>query len=880
MADYNDNRDRDYRVILAWIILALQILGLLWLLLGGRDRLAAFSGGEEDRTSGPAAIVEATNAPEPSAESGATAVLEATATDIATMPADEAATPVAGPAATATTDVISAAVEAVVGPERVLVESSAIAPEWLATLVEGTPGNDDAGRPPLPPHLLLTFVESDDEADESAEPGAIDLNRPQVRIIPIATLLAMLEMSDDEDGRRALQDLLLLLEQQPEAEQTSIPVPPILGDAVQNFVSRTAYKAFGGGSGIGYVTSISGENVVPVTNESGLNYVYQGLTADGEQYVFMSWPVDARFLPETAADVTEETAAALQANRTAYFDDLRAQVEDAADADISPSPVALVELLNSLSIDGQVAEAEPEIIPGTAFDALGFNWYWTGRDGADGVAMAIENPQDYSLVLWPDGTYSVRADCNVGGGTLTYDSDGTIQLVPGPLSRAMCPAGSRESDFIRGLRSARTIGFNESGDMILGLEDGGTMTLANVGPVETAEVAAGSDQPAATEAGLAGVTLQWPGYTNAAGETVTVDNPEDYLLTFLPDGTFNVVADCNVGGGSYTFGEDGTLQLGPIRLTMAACPDGSRGSEFVSFLENVSGAEVGDDGAVTLTSTDGGSATFVNVGEVATSTGSAGEEVAQPASGADPLNTIWNWTGYTPAGGTTETVGDPESYYLVLIDDGTYAFRADCNNGAGGYTLDGASLTLNPAAVTLAACGEESLSDTFVGFLGRVRTLDFDAEGNLTLTLDDDTVLDFANGGPFSGTDTGTSETSGTGSGQAINPLAPGTWRWAHFRDAKQDYDVSGDYTITFNEDGTASVVADCNSGSGSYTLHEDSGLTIAIQAITDAACPSGSLGDSFVEYLNQAGSFAVNDGTLTIDLMADGGTMTFVASQ
>ncbi|RIK21367.1 MAG: hypothetical protein DCC51_06325 [Anaerolineae bacterium] len=91
---------------------------------------------------------------------------------------------------------------------------------------------------------------------------------------------------------------------------------------------------------------------------------------------------------------------------------------------------------------------------------------------------------------------------------------------------------------------------------------------------------------------------------------------------------------------------------------------------------------------------------------------------------------------------------------------------------------------------------------------------------------------------------------------------------------------MSGNYAIVFNDDGTVAVTADCNSGSGSYSLHEGNELTISVLAITAAACPPGSLGDSFVEYLNQAGSYAVNSGILTIELMADGGTMTFAASQ
>lgn len=93
----------------------------------------------------------------------------------------------------------------------------------------------------------------------------------------------------------------------------------------------------------------------------------------------------------------------------------------------------------------------------------------------------------------------------------------------------------------------------------------------------------------------------------------------------------------------------------------------------------------------------------------------------EAAAGRDPRNIVWQWAGSTSANGNPTTVDHPESYYLVLIDDGTYAFRADCNNGAGAYTLEGVNLTLSPGATTLAACGEESLSDTFAGYLSRVK---------------------------------------------------------------------------------------------------------------------------------------------------------------
>lgn len=64
------------------------------------------------------------------------------------------------------------------------------------------------------------------------------------------------------------------------------------------------------------------------------------------------------------------------------------------------------------------------------------------------------------------------------------------------------------------------------------------------------------------------------------------DNPGNYTRQFNPDGTVAIQADCNRVGGSYTLdGSQLTIELGPS--TLAACPEGSLGDQFVA---NLSGA--------------------------------------------------------------------------------------------------------------------------------------------------------------------------------------------------------------------------------------------------------------------------------------------------
>ena len=90
----NEQTNRDPRVILAGLVLALQIIGLLWLLLFARDRLAAFSGeapttdvvaqatvaATEEATEAPAVDTAATTEAE-AALTSATATAEAAAAE-------------------------------------------------------------------------------------------------------------------------------------------------------------------------------------------------------------------------------------------------------------------------------------------------------------------------------------------------------------------------------------------------------------------------------------------------------------------------------------------------------------------------------------------------------------------------------------------------------------------------------------------------------------------------------------------------------------------------------------------------------------------------------------------------------------------------------
>jgi heat shock protein HslJ len=84
------------------------------------------------------------------------------------------------------------------------------------------------------------------------------------------------------------------------------------------------------------------------------------------------------------------------------------------------------------------------------------------------------------------------------------------------------------------------------------------------------------------------------------------------------------------------------------------------------------------------------------------------------------------------------------NYTIVFNDDGTFSAKADCNQVAGDYTIQGQGiLTITPGPSTMAECGEESLSDEYVQALSQAGSYTI-AENQLTITLLDDGTLTFA----------------------------------------------------------------------------------------------------------------------------------------
>jgi heat shock protein HslJ len=99
------------------------------------------------------------------------------------------------------------------------------------------------------------------------------------------------------------------------------------------------------------------------------------------------------------------------------------------------------------------------------------------------------------------------------------------------------------------------------------------------------------------------------------------------------------------------------------------------------------------------------------------------------------LNISWQWTEWIQTQPAAQAViPDPENYTLTFLPDNSFQIQADCNVGGGTYAVDGLNMKITLGAITLAECGPDSLSSTFLEILGQVSSFGMQ-DGKLLLLL-------------------------------------------------------------------------------------------------------------------------------------------------
>ncbi len=109
--------------------------------------------------------------------------------------------------------------------------------------------------------------------------------------------------------------------------------------------------------------------------------------------------------------------------------------------------------------------------------------------------------------------------------------------------------------------------------------------------------------------------------------------------------------------------------------------------------------------------------------------------------------------------------------------------------------------------------------------------------------------------------------------------LAGSSWRLVKIASMDDSVDVPDDpsaYTLELRADGSATMVADCNRGTGSWTSASPANIEFGPVAATMAICPPGSLSEKYLAQFQWVRSYVLQDGHLFLATMADGSIIEF----
>ncbi len=424
---------------------------------------------------------------------------------------------------------------------------------------------------------------------------------------------------------------------------------------------------------------------------------------------------------------------------------------------------------------------------------------------------------------------SGSAGCNSYNGAVIM-VDGKLQI--GPLASTMmaCPEPIMEQELVYLENLQKTVVLTLEGENLAGKDDNGQVILFF------------SEKPSLP---LVGTLWQVTGYNNGKGAIVSVLPGSQITAQFQDDGQFGGNATCNNYFGSYTLdGEN--IQIGQVGSTEMACmePEGAMEQEqaYLNALSTAAFARIEGDQLELRTQDEALAVSYTAV-------------QPKPLAG-----TVWVLTGYNNGKGGFTSVLAGSEINALFSTDGNLGGSAGCNQYNAGYTIDGAALTIGPAASTRMMCAEpEGVMEQETAYLAALSSVaGFEITGS-QLNLLDAEGMKLAE--------------------YLAHPLIGEIWILSEIQYMNDTQAVPAnpqDYTVQFLPGGILAVQADCNQVSGTYTVN---GVQLAIQlgASTKAFCGEESLDQKFLEGLAMSASYIVEGDQLFVATQMDSSIMNFV---
>ncbi len=261
-----------------------------------------------------------------------------------------------------------------------------------------------------------------------------------------------------------------------------------------------------------------------------------------------------------------------------------------------------------------------------------------------------------------------------------------------------------------------------------------------------------------------------------------------------------------------------------------------------------------------------------------------------PATPAEPATASFSGT-YTATLPAADTPG--RAMILTLNPDGSATMSTDYLNGQPAIVETGTWQVNDDGTVTTSftQVGENMLATpdviTFAQQDNALVAVEFDPEAygseGLTLVKNGEAVA----GAPAPAE--GTVPAEGATPAAPAEPVAPAepaapaeitgvTWQLQEISRGSGSVSPVADptkYTLTLNADGTVAIVADCNTGAGTYEV-DGSAISFQQLATTRMACPQPSMGSQFTKVLEFVDSYAVENGNFVLSYSNGSGTLTF----
>lgn len=315
---------------------------------------------------------------------------------------------------------------------------------------------------------------------------------------------------------------------------------------------------------------------------------------------------------------------------------------------------------------------------------------------------------------------------------------------------------------------------------------------------------------------------------------------------FTSDGKVGGSSGCNRYSGTYTVSGN-TFQISsPLASTMMACPQEimDQESAYLKALSEVKTYSVTGD---QLTLNDANNKTIL----------------VFKAQSQDLSGTSWDVIAYNNGKQAVTSVLLGSTITAEFGADGTLAGNSGCNSYHGTYTVTGNQIKIGPLASTRMACAEPAgVMEQESQYLAALETgATFKIEGTMLELRTKDGALAVQ----------ATASTPDTSS--STNSIQGIVWQWVSVTNQSTGETTSvpnpGNYTITFNADGTLDGMADCNNFAGTYS--QENGFIITLGASTKAYCGDASLDQ---QYLSLLGSVVAGgpDGTGSLALENAGG--------